>query len=271
MSQPVPLQDGPVTDKAGLLSPETVKSINAQLLRLEKEDSTQVAVLIIPTLGDSDLEQYSLKVAKTWGVGHQQLDNGVLLFIAVQNRQIRIEVGYGLENALTDLVSGRIIRTFIVPEFREGNFDEGVKNGVEAIVRVVKGEYDAMSAADTDSKDRAGFFVAALCGLFFIGIIFRKHKKIAIVVGGAYGGFLGQLAPYTTNQQLSVLLFVCFCALGSGVTAAIIASRSRRARGVEKSQPGSYGHYHSENRPDHDSSGKRGGGDFGGGGASGEW
>ena len=89
------------------------------------------------------LEDFSLQVAEAWKVGQKDLDNGAILLIAKNERKIRIEVGYGLEGSLTDMLSGRIIRDMIVPAFKAGNFDQGVAGGVAAMMAAVKGEYQA--------------------------------------------------------------------------------------------------------------------------------
>lgn len=128
-----------VNDLAGILTPATVQLLETNLSRLEQEESTQIAVLTIPSLEGDSLEGFSLRVATGWGLGQEKADNGALLLVAVQDRKIRIEVGYGLEDRLTDLVSGRIIRNEIAPAFRQGDYNQGVVNGVAAMIQAVRG------------------------------------------------------------------------------------------------------------------------------------
>ena len=116
----VPHATGYVNDRAGLLSPSTRLKLEHFLEKFEKSDSTQIAVLTIPSLEGESLEEYSLKVAEQWGIGQKGKDNGALLLIAKAERKVRIEVGYGLEGRLTDLLAGRIIDYEITPRFKQG-------------------------------------------------------------------------------------------------------------------------------------------------------
>jgi uncharacterized protein len=137
----VPVLKGRVNDYASLLAPETEARLEQTLSALESSDSTQVAVLTIPSLEGEVLEQFSIKVAEQWKIGQKNKDNGAILIISKNDRKIRIEVGRGLEGKLTDLLSGRIIQYEIVPKFKEGNFNGGVEAGINAIASVVRGEY----------------------------------------------------------------------------------------------------------------------------------
>ena len=139
----VPPLTGRVNDTAGMLSATTRQQLEDVLARLEQTDSTQIVVLTIPSLGGEVLEEFSIKVVDQWKIGQKGLDNGALLMIAKNDRKIRIEVGYGLEGSLTDLMAGRIIRNVIVPHFKAGNFDQGVIEGVQAMIKAVRDEYKA--------------------------------------------------------------------------------------------------------------------------------
>ncbi len=140
----VPTLSGRVNDYAHLLSAETVRSIESVLATLERTDSTQVAVLTVPTLAGENLEEFSMKVAETWAIGRKDRDNGVILLVAQAERKVRIEVGRGLEGKLTDLMCGRIIRNAMAPRLKKGDMDGGIQAGVSAIVAVVKGEYQSL-------------------------------------------------------------------------------------------------------------------------------
>lgn len=130
-----------VHDDANVLSP-TTRSTLESILKAERDStSNQIAVLIIPSLQGEPLEDYSLRVAEAWKLGQKEKDNGVLLLIAIADRQVRIETGYGVEGSLTDAVSTRINRNEIAPAFRQGNYDGGVTAGVQAIIQAIKGEY----------------------------------------------------------------------------------------------------------------------------------
>jgi uncharacterized protein len=165
-----------VNDTANMLSASTKQQLEEILGRLEQTDSTQIVLLTIPSLGGEVLEEFSIKVADQWKIGQKGLDNGAILLIAKNDRKIRIEVGYGLEGSLTDLMAGRIIRNVIVPKFKAGNFDQGVIDGVQAMIGVARGEYQAPenipSASGSKVKGTNSFFVVGVIAFIFIIIIF---------------------------------------------------------------------------------------------------
>ena len=134
----VPKPTGYVTDLAGMLSSSTKQKLDTFLQRFEASDSTQIVVLTIPSLEGESLEEYSIKVAEAWKIGQKDKDNGALLLISRDDHKIRIEVGYGLEGTLTDLLSGRIIANEITPAFRAGDYDQGIVAGVVAIFKISK-------------------------------------------------------------------------------------------------------------------------------------
>src|SRR6218665_2206063 len=130
-----------VHDNAGILSPQTKAELEAALKAERDTTSNQIAVLTIPSLGGSNINDYALKVFEKWKIGQAKKDNGVLFLIAPNERKVHIEVGYGLEGALTDALASRIIRNEVAPFFRTNNFDAGVKGGVLSMVKAVEGQY----------------------------------------------------------------------------------------------------------------------------------
>jgi uncharacterized protein len=110
------------------------------LADLESLKGAQVAVLLVPSAEGEPIEGFSLRVAESWKLGRKGVDDGALLVVAKNDRQLRWEVGYGLEGALPDAVCQRIIDEVMVPRFREGNFPQGISNGVDRVVRIIKGE-----------------------------------------------------------------------------------------------------------------------------------
>ncbi|TRZ51770.1 TPM domain-containing protein, partial [bacterium] len=114
----VPQLKGRVNDYASMLSPETAQKLDAALSAIEKSDSTQIVVLTIPSLEGEVIEEFSIKVAEAWKIGQKNLDNGAILLVSKNDRKLRIETGRGLEGKLTDLISGRIIRSEIIPKFK---------------------------------------------------------------------------------------------------------------------------------------------------------
>ena len=130
-----------ITDLTETLSKKTIEELDAKLEQHEEKTGNQIAVLIQNSLGDETLEEYSIKVATAWQLGQKGKDNGVLLLIAKQDRVLRIEVGYGLEGALPDAICNLIIRKVITPKFKEGDFDGGVKEGIDVILKYLNKEF----------------------------------------------------------------------------------------------------------------------------------
>ena len=136
----VPYLSGRVVDAADLLSPDAESALDSKLAALESETGSQVAVLTVPSLEGEVLEDFTLRVAETWKLGRGDFDDGALLFIARDDRKMRLEVGYGLEPIIPDAIARRILDSVIQPRFREGDFDGGVIAAVEAIDGLVKSD-----------------------------------------------------------------------------------------------------------------------------------
>jgi len=195
-AQSVPFLSGRVNDYAGILSAETRSALESRLRLHEDSTSNQVAVLTIMSLEGSVLEEYSLKVAETWALGQKGKDNGVLFLIAKDDRKVRIEVGYGLEATLTDARCAEIIRSEIVPRFKDGDFDGGVSAGVDAILATIEGTYiSGESDADYNPEELPFWGI-----LFFLGIflaVVGTHSVIAILHKGFSSYFHGAfLLPF---------------------------------------------------------------------------
>src|SRR5438445_9795481 len=136
----VPPLSGRVVDQTGTLGSSDAASLNQTLRNFEARKGSQIAVLIVPTTDGEAIEQFSLRVAEAWKIGRKKIDDGALLVVAKNDRHLRIEVGYGLEGALTDVTSRRIIDEVITPKFREGDFIGGISAGVDRMMRVIEGE-----------------------------------------------------------------------------------------------------------------------------------
>ena len=143
----LPALSGRVVDNANLLSPTARASLTEKLSSLEEKTGTQIVVATLPTLSGYDIETYATSLFRRWALGQKQMNNGVLLLIAPSERQVRIEVGYGLEGVLTDALSSTIINAIILPNFRQDNFEKGIVEGVAAIIDVLTG-----SKADFDAR-----------------------------------------------------------------------------------------------------------------------
>ena len=185
-----------VHDEANVLSPSGKQEIES-IIRAERDStSNQIGVLIVPSLDDEILEEYSLRVAEQWKIGQKGKDNGVLLLIAMKERKIRIESGYGMEGTLTDALSSRINRNEIAPHFREGDYDGGVKAGVTAIIQAVKGEYRNDDPAPRKRSSRFSPFLTIIIIIVVIIIASRRNRR----GGGGYwssgGGFMGPMGGF---------------------------------------------------------------------------
>ena len=127
----VPPLNGPVNDYAHIFSAGETQELNVYLYSIDRQSDLQIAVLTIPSLEGESLEDYSIRVAEKWQIGQKGKDSGVILIIAVQDRKLRIEVGYGLEDRITDAQSSRIIRSIIAPYFKQQEYGKGVLLGVK--------------------------------------------------------------------------------------------------------------------------------------------
>ena len=264
----VPALKGRVNDYGNILSAATETQLDQYLQQLEQTDSTQIAVLTIPSLEGESLEGFSLKVAENWKIGQAETDNGALLLVAVGDRKIRIEVGYGLEGSLTDLQAGRIIRNVILPQFKQGNFDQGVIDGVNAMIQTVKGEYTPpKSRSGKKQDDPFGLLAMLIFFFFFIGNVLRRNKFASALVGGTVVSLFG-----TFLLGFSLPLFIVL--ILAGVVFGLIASKMHMVSG-RPGRSGRSGYIHTGGFGSSSSGGfggfSGGGGGFGGCGASGRW
>ncbi|MFW6387390.1 MAG: TPM domain-containing protein [Thermodesulfobacteriota bacterium] len=182
-----------VTDQADMLSSSTEKKLTDFLRKFEQSDSTQIAVVTIPSLQGHALNEYSIELASNTALGQRGRDNGALLLIARDERKVRIEVGKGLEGRLTDLLAGRIIDMEITPRFRQGQFEEGVVAGVGAMAASVRGEYSGTgTAGEEKERNPFGWLIMLLFlapGLLPFGS--RRRRSGFIFFPGMFGGGRG--------------------------------------------------------------------------------
>ena len=264
----VPPLTGRVVDLARVLSGQETEQLSDQLKTHEEKTGNQVAVLILPSLEGEPVEAYSHRVATTWKLGQKGTDNGVLLLVALKERKLRIEVGYGLEGTLTDLRSARIIRHEIVPRFKVGDIPGGVRAGTEAILKTIDGTYQA--ADDTPQRpapesSALQYVVIGIIVGFLAGLILSQGLRRARALLGAVLSFMvAQAASIAWGMAAAgvtaVLLWLVLSAAGG---------RQRRRRADDWSWYSSGGGGWSGGSSDGGFGG--GGGDFGGGGASGDW
>ena len=188
----VPFLTGRVVDEANILSPGVEQSLSQMSEKHEQATGNQVVVLTMPSLEGESIEGYATRVFDAWKLGQKGKDNGVLVIVAPNDRKMRIEVGYGLEGTLTDAGASRIIREAMTPQFKSGNYEAGIQNGVAAIVEALEGQGDWNAPGTESSSGSAktafadiesqlppwpmrillGAFIFGIIGLFtFIGIM----------------------------------------------------------------------------------------------------
>lgn len=160
-----------VTDTAGIITPEWKAQITSLCAEIEKNTTAQIAVVTVNSTEGIPIEEYSLHIAETWGIGEKEKDNGILILIAVNDRAYRIEVGYGLEGVLNDAKVGRIGRNFFVENFQAGEYGQGVYLAVDAIGKEIRGEPTALSDTQQVPTEMIIFFVVFIV-MFLAPIIF---------------------------------------------------------------------------------------------------
>jgi uncharacterized protein len=255
----VPAPEGHVTDQTGTLTQVQKFALEQTLTAFEARKGTQLVVLIVAATAPEAIEQYALRVAEQWKPGRKKVDDGVILLVAKEDRTMRIEVGYGLEGVLSDVVSKRIISETILPRFKQGDFYGGVQAGTEQIIQVVDGEPLAPPAviergANGHLSQLLPFLFIATLG---VGGVFRG-------MFGKVGGSLitGVVVTGLTWLMIGTVLYAVLAGLASLFLTLIGAGTLMHGLGV----------YSSEGRGGSGGGGFRGGGGgFGGGGASGRW
>ena len=166
-AQPVPPLTGRVVDRGEVLTASTEQALTDLLAEHEATTSNQIVVLTVTSLDGYSVEDYAERVFNEWGLGQEEQDNGVLVLIARDDREMRIEVGYGLEDPLTDSRAGRIIRGEFVPSFRSGNYDAGALAGVAAILGVIEGTYEPPDTGGGGGASDVPVFMRLMFGLMF--------------------------------------------------------------------------------------------------------
>lgn len=268
---PVPALTAPVMDQTGTLSAAQVASLDQALRAFNAKKGSQLQVLLVPTTQPESVEQYAIRVAEQWKLGRKGVDDGVLLLVAKADRAVRIEVGYGLEGALPDVIANRITDQVIVPRFRQGDFAGGITEGVSRIIGVIEGEPlpEAERRPSSRGGEGIGSIVPLVFGLVFVGGGILRRLFGAFAGASVIGGVAGVIAWLVTGALAA--------ALGAGVVAFLFALFAGGAgggwtnggRGGGGWSGGGFGGGGWSGGGGGGWSG--GGGSFGGGGASGRW
>lgn len=261
---PVPPLTGRVVDTTGVLTDGGRADLEARLAALESRKGSQVAVLLVPTTAPEAIEAYAIRVVEAWQLGRGDVDDGVLLLVALDDRAVRLEVGYGLEGTIPDATANRVIDEYIVPRFRDGDYAGGIQAGVDRVVALIDGEPLPPPAARGTGDP--------------IGNVFPVVFILALVLGGILRRVLGTLpgALATGGVAAAVTWFlvgVLGVALFMGLVGFVIGLAGGGGGGRWASHPrGRHGGAFGGGFGGGGGGGFRGGGGgFGGGGASGRW
>ncbi len=259
----IPPNDGFLTDAAGILSQDQAQKIEQKLKAYRDATSNEIAVVIVRTLDSQPIEDAALTIARSWGVGSEK-NNGLLMLIAYAEREIRIDVGYGLEGAVPDIVVKGIIDTDITPHFRAGDYASGISVAIDSLQKHIGNEYtvDRYHGSQESVFGFYGFFFLVIALQWLIAILSRtKSWWLGGILGGAGGIVLALLFGWWLTIPVLVPL---------GLLLDFMVSRNYRSRsntrwwagggwgpGGGGGRGGGFGGF--------------GGGSFGGGGASGRW
>jgi len=265
-----PALTGRVVDQAGLLSSGARARLEQALAAQERDTSNQLVVVTLKSLQGYAIEDYGYQLGRHWGIGQKGRNNGVLLIVAPNERKTRIEVGYGLEGALTDALSSQIIQNEMLPHFRHNDYEGGIVAGADAIMAAIKGEYEPLPQRQ-GSEDLPGNLFMLFVVLTMVGEMFGGMVRSRLVSSGVLGGvaflfgwlLLGSLV---IGLLMAVLVGLFHYFVGGG------------GPGFGGRYPG--GFYGGGSRGGYGGFGgggfggggfSGGGGGFGGGGASGNW
>lgn len=267
----LPSLNEPVIDQANLLSPAEKQAISQRILKLHNAGKGQIGVVIVPTTGQEDIFDYSMRIADAWQLGSAKRDNGLLMTIAINDRRIQILTGYGLEGVLPDIVAGRIINDKITPYFKQGQYAQGIDAGLAEIERILNLDPEIAAQAADELKERqeqayqaqkaskATFssvlfiIVAGVIGSMIFG---RKLSAATAAVAGTAAGLVNGLGLVASLMIGVGIFFLLVTSIAQLILHAFLAGGGRGGGSGRGGFGGGFG---------------GGGGGFGGGGASGSW
>lgn len=271
----VPALSSPVTDLTGTLTANQAAALEQKLRAFEARKGSQVAVLMVPTTAPETIEQYSIRVAEQWRVGRGQVDDGVILLVAKDDRAVRIEVGYGVEGVIPDVLANRIVEQVIVPRFRQGQFAEGIDEAVDRIIALLDGE-PLPEVEQRGSGSSQGQGIGTLLPLLLM-FVFVGSGLVRRMFGGLGGAsIMGSVAAVIAWALTSAFAVAAIAAIiafvftllggGGGGWGGGMGGWTRGRRGGFGGGWGGGGGFGGGG-----GGWSGGGGGFGGGGASGRW
>lgn len=287
----LPKPGGRVSDFANVIDAATEADLDRRLDQLERQTSSEVAVVTVTSLNGVPVEDYALQLFKEWGIGQAKTDNGVLVLVAPNQREMRIEVGYGLEGILPDGLAGQIIREHFIPRFRDDDYNGGIRDGVARVIEVVE-KQQVLSAEelakfnDTSNADAPVWIIIPFMGLFvaigflMVGLGLRTKTGFPLLFGSFFGGMplllaLGILTMVASVTLLPLAIGMAFLGYRLGNRQSWRdAFRNKGGKGGGSSGGWVMGGGSSSGSSSSSSGGSSssfGGGSSGGGGASGRW
>lgn len=254
----VPALTARVTDLTATLSAEQQAALEAKLAAFESHKGSQIAILIVPTTQPEAIEQYAIRVVDQWQLGRKDVDDGVLVLLSKDDRKMRIEVGYGLEGVLPDVIAKRIIENVMIPQFKQGDYYAGLDAGIDSVAGVIEGEPlpEPQQRANAGNGGWEGMLPLLLFGGLIVGGLMRAMLG-SFMGGAATGGIIGAAVWFFGGGLLVALVLgiVAFVLTMSGGMGFLPIGGGGFGRGGGFGGGGFSG----------------GGGGFGGGGASGGW
>ncbi|MCU4378570.1 TPM domain-containing protein [Acinetobacter haemolyticus] len=266
----LPTLNQPVIDQAKILSPTEIQQLDQKILNLYQQGKAQIGVIIVPTTGQEAIFDFALRAGEKWQLGSAKRDNGLLIAIAINDRNIQILTGYGLEGVLPDVVLSRIIRNQITPAFKQGQYAQGITAGLDEITRIVNLDPEIAQQSAQELKERHEralqqqqakentmsmalfILVAGVIGSFVVG------KRLSASTAGVAAAVAGLVNGAGVVMSLILGIGVFFLLITSLAQLIFQAFLSGGGRGGSSGGFGSGGY-------------RGGGGSFGGGGASGSW
>ncbi len=280
---PVPKLESRVTDLTDTLSADQRTALERKLADFEKRKGSQIAVLLVPSTEGEAIEAFSMRVAETWKIGRKGINDGVIIVVAKRDRRMRIEVGYGLEGALPDIICKRIIDEQMRPLFRSGEFSAGIDAAVDSIIKSVDGEpLPAPQSGDTLDPDHMGIgltlgLIAFFSVFVIVGCLVPASINKLLCIFPIMAGVAGAVAGALLGKHWFFAMFgAAFVSFFVGVVTTVMSGffltifgivTGRSIAGVSSGSSGSW----SSGSSSSGSGFSGGGGSFGGGGSSGSW
>ncbi|WP_430795245.1 TPM domain-containing protein [Acinetobacter terrestris] len=270
----LPTLNAPVVDQANLLTESQKQEISQRILALHEQGKAQIGVVIVPSTGQEDIFDFSMRVAEKWQLGSAKQDNGLLMAIAVNDHRIQILTGYGLEGVIPDIVASRIIRNQITPYFKQAQYAQGIDAGLVEIERILNMDPEVAQKAAEELKERQQqalheqqakektfstalfILIAGIIGSFIVG---KPLSASTAAVAGTVAGLVNGAGLVTSLLIGGGIFFLLITAIAQTIFQLFLASAGRGGGGGRGGGFGGGGGY------------SGGGGGFGGGGASGSW